>query len=161
VWINLGASARFPWATFTINVTGAFALEFLTALMGRSSPHSTLRLLTLVGFLGGYTTFLTFAFESVTLWQRGERFLATIYMLGSVLAGCAAVLVGAALALGVVQPTWSWLLGMRRSVRLKLPFRWSQEKRDMDHSHVVDLARGTDVETGIVEATAEPWDRTK
>ena len=64
----------------------------------------------LVGFLGGYTTFSTFAFESVTLWQRGESVFSLTYVAGSVLAGCAAVVLGAALAQGIVQPTWSWLL---------------------------------------------------
>jgi CrcB protein len=107
VWINRWASAQFPWATFTINLSGAFAIGFLTALLARWSPHSYLRLLLLVGFLGGYTTFSTFAFESVTLWQRGEWAFSLTYMVGSVVAGCAAVILGAALAHGIVQPAWS------------------------------------------------------
>ena len=98
VWINRWASSQFPWATFTINVSGAFAIGFLTALLARWSPHSYLRLLILVGFLGGYTTFSTFAFETVTLWQRGESVFSLTYAVGSVLAGCAAVVLGAALA---------------------------------------------------------------
>jgi CrcB protein len=159
VWINRWASAQFPWATFTINVTGSFAIGFLTALMARSSPHSTLRLLVMVGFLGGYTTFSTFAFESVTLWERGERILSLVYMSGSVLAGCAAVILGAALALGVVQPTWSWLIGMGQSMRLESPRRRSPENRDKEHSNVVDLARRTDVEPGVGGVTAESLDR--
>ena len=44
----------------------------------------------LVGFLGGYTTFSTFAFESV-VWQRGEWAFSLANMAGCVLAGCAAV----------------------------------------------------------------------
>ena len=96
VWINRWASSQFPWATFSINVSGAFAIGFLTALLARWSPHSHLRLLILVGFLGGYTTFSTFAFESVTLWQRGEWVFSLANMAGSVLAGCAAVVLGAA-----------------------------------------------------------------
>ena len=63
VWINRWASSQFPWATFSINVSGAFAIGFLTAILARWSPHSNLRLMILVGFLGGYTTFSTFAFE--------------------------------------------------------------------------------------------------
>ena len=73
--------------------------------------------LILVGFLGGYTTFSTFAFESVTLWQRGESVFSLTYVAGSVLAGCAAVVLGAALAQGIVQPTWSWLLRMGQFAR--------------------------------------------
>jgi CrcB protein len=115
VWINRWASSQFPWATFSINVSGAFAIGFLTALFARWSPHSYLRLMILVGFLGGYTTFSTFAFESVTLWQRGERAFTLANVVGSVVAGCTAVVVGAALAQGVVQPTWTRLRGMRQS----------------------------------------------
>jgi hypothetical protein len=66
----------------------------------------------LVGFLGGYTTFSTFAIESVTLWQRGEWAFSLTYAIGSVLAGCAAVVMGAALAQAIVQPTWSRLFQM-------------------------------------------------
>jgi CrcB protein len=117
VWINRWASSQFPWATFTINVSGAFAIGFLTALLARWSPHSHLRLMVLVGFLGGYTTFSTYAFETVTLWQRGESVFSLTYVAGSVLAGCAAVILGAALAQGVVQPTWSWLMRMGQYTR--------------------------------------------
>jgi hypothetical protein len=63
--------------------------------------------LVVVGFLGGYTTFSTYAFESVTLWQRGEWGLSIVNLAGSVVAGCAAVILGAALAAGVVQPFWN------------------------------------------------------
>jgi CrcB protein len=159
VWINRWASAQFPWATFTINVTGAFAIGFLTALLARWSPHSMLRLLILVGFLGGYTTFSTFAFESVTLWQRGEWVLSFAYMSGSVLAGCAAVVLGAALALGVVQPTWTWMVGMRQSVRTVLAPRYAPDEPDNDRSLLVDRGRRSDVEPGDGEVTAEPRDR--
>jgi fluoride exporter len=59
VWINRWASSQFPWATFSISVSGTFAVGFLTALLDPWSPHSYLRLLILIGFLGGYTTFST------------------------------------------------------------------------------------------------------
>ena len=104
VWINRWASSQFPWATFTINVSGAFAIGFLTALFARWSPHSYLRLLILVGFLGGYTTFSTFAFEAVTLWQRGESIFSLTYLAGSVLAGCAAVVLGRRWRKGLFSP---------------------------------------------------------
>jgi CrcB protein len=115
VWINRWASSQFPWATFVINVSGSFAIGFLTALLARWSPHSHIRLLVVVGFLGGYTTFSTFAIESVTLWQRGEWAASLANMGGSVLAGCAAVVLGAALAQGVAQPDRSRLLRVSES----------------------------------------------
>ncbi len=112
VWINRWASSQFPWATFSINVSGSFAVGFLTTLLARWAPHSYLRLMLLVGFLGGYTTFSTFAMESVSLWQRGERVFSITNMAGSVLAGCAAVVLGVAVCrqllspLGVVRRRW-------------------------------------------------------
>jgi fluoride exporter len=159
VWINRWASSQFPWATFVINVSGAFAIGFLTALLARWSPHSQLRLLVLVGFLGGYTTFSTFAFESVTLWQRGEWALSLAYMSGSVIAGCAAVVLGAALALGIVQPTWSWLLGMRQSMVAESTDERFPGNQVVGHASVVDLERYQAAESDLGEMAGESWDQ--
>ena len=71
VAIDRAAGSRFPWATLVINVSGAFVPGFLATLMARLQPHHPLRLLALVGFLGGYTTFSTFTLESHKLWERG------------------------------------------------------------------------------------------
>ena len=103
VWMNRWASPRFPWATFTINISGSFAIGFLTTVLARWIPHPHVRLLVLVGFLGGYTTFSTYAFESLTLWERGETTLALTNLVGSMLAGFAAVALGVALARGLTQ----------------------------------------------------------
>ena len=157
VWINRWASSQFPWPTFTINVSGAFAIGFLTALLARWSPHSHLRLMILVGFLGGYTTFSTFAFEAVTLWQRGESVFSLTYVAGSVLAGCAAVVLGAALAQGIVQPTWSWLLRMRQSSASASASasastdKRSSRSRAAGHPHVLDLERYLAAESDVGE----------
>ena len=88
---------RFPWATFAINVTGAFALGLLSTLMAKYGPHHAARLFALVGFLGGYTTFSTFALESHKLVETGAVGRSLGYMLGSVAAGFAAVAFGIAL----------------------------------------------------------------
>ena len=101
VWMSRWVSPQFPWATFTINVSGSFAIGFLTTLLVRWLPHPHVRLLVLVGFLGGYTTFSTFAFESLSLWERGERALSLANLAGSVVAGFAAVALGVALARGL------------------------------------------------------------
>jgi CrcB protein len=104
VWMSRWASPQFPWATFAINVSGAFAIGFLTTLLSRWLPHPGMRLLALVGFLGGYTTFSTFAFESLTLWERGERWLSCANVAGSVAAGLVAVTLGTMLARGITEP---------------------------------------------------------
>lgn len=106
VWMSRWVSPQFPWATVTINVSGSFAIGVLATLLDRWSPHSHLRLLVLVGFLGGYTTFSTFAFESLTLWERGETGLALANLAGSVVAGLVAVTLGVGLARGLVLPAW-------------------------------------------------------
>lgn len=104
VWVTRWAGARFPWATALINVSGSFAIGFLTVAMAAWLPHPHVRLFALVGFLGGYTTFSTFAFESLTLWERGEVSLALGNMLGSVVVGFTAAALGAGLARGITGP---------------------------------------------------------
>lgn len=101
LWISRWATPRFPWATFVINVSGSFAIGFLTVVLGRWLPHPTLRLLVVTGFLGGYTTFSTFAHESTTLWERGEVGMSLVYMVGSVSAGFMAAALGIVLARGL------------------------------------------------------------
>jgi fluoride exporter len=101
VWMNRWASPQFPWATFTINVTGSFAIGILTIGLTRWLPHPNLRLLLITGFLGGYTTFSTFEYDSATLWERGELWLVAANMVGSVMVGFAAVLLGIAIARGL------------------------------------------------------------
>jgi fluoride exporter len=103
-WISRWASPQFPWATFTINVSGSFAIGFLTMALARWLPHPSVRLLVVVGFLGGYTTFSTFAFDSLTLWQRGEVGLALANMVGSVAAGFVAAALGVGTARALVSP---------------------------------------------------------
>lgn len=97
VWMSDRVGPRFPWATFAINVSGSFAIGFLTVLLSRWLPHPGFRLFAIVGFLGGYTTFSSYAFESLTLAQRGELGLALVYVAGSVVLGLVAVVLGVGL----------------------------------------------------------------
>jgi len=103
-WVSRRASPQFPWATFTINITGCFAIGFLAVLLSRWLPHPNLRLLMIVGFLGGYTTFSSYAYESLILVERSELLLGLSYVVGSLIAGLVAVTLGVALgrALGQV-----------------------------------------------------------
>ncbi len=94
VWIDARLGKSYPWATFLINVSGAFALGFLATVWGRFDAHHPLRLLALVGFLGGYTTFSTFALESCTLWFGRQTGRSLIYMFSSVAGGFLAVMLG-------------------------------------------------------------------
>ena len=107
-WLALAierrVGARFPWATLAINVSGAFALGVLATLMARLAPSHPWRLLALVGFLGGYTTFSTFALESHRLWGTGRLAASFAYMAGSAAAGFAAVALGVGLGQMIAGP---------------------------------------------------------
>ncbi len=97
-WISDAVRTPFPWGTLAINVTGSFALGMLFALTAEHGPlPEELRLPLGAGFLGAYTTFSTFALESLRLGDSGSSSLAIANVAGSVLLGLAAVLMGVAI----------------------------------------------------------------
>ncbi|HWE61338.1 MAG TPA: CrcB family protein [Chloroflexota bacterium] len=90
---------EFPLGTFLINVTGCFALGLLASVLAQAHRDtSLLTALLATGFLGGYTTFSTYALEGVLLFTGGSRRLATVSLVGSVLLGLGAAAAGAGLA---------------------------------------------------------------
>ena len=81
--------------TFLVNVTGSLALGFFMGLaLERSIIPVNLRSLLAIGFLGGYTTFSTFTFESLRLVEDGELFKAGLSVLGNVVLGLGAAYLG-------------------------------------------------------------------
>jgi CrcB protein len=101
--IGLWAAARwgtlFPWGTLLINVSGSFVLGFyLTLVTERFTGRPTTRLFLATGFLGAYTTFSTFSFETLQLIERGEVSAALAYIAASLTAGLLAVIAGIAAA---------------------------------------------------------------
>jgi CrcB protein len=92
------AAADFPWGTFVINVTGSFALGLLTGLALYHGFPKTWRVILGTGFLGAYTTFSTFSFETVRLLEDGEIGPALRNAVGTLVVGAAAAGVGLALA---------------------------------------------------------------
>jgi len=94
-FISEHIAGAFPWETLVINVSGCFALGFVfTLLTERFLPHPTLRIALTVGFLGAYTTFSTFAQETLDLGKSGETALAFANVAFSVVVGLAAVWLG-------------------------------------------------------------------
>lgn len=91
------APSHFPWGTFVINTTGCFILGLVATLLTErflTSPHW--RPLVTIGFVGAYTTFSTFEYETARLsssWQAMGN------LLGSVAAGYFAVWLGIRMAL--------------------------------------------------------------
>ncbi len=89
----------FPLGTFAINVTGCFALGLLASLLAVTRhDQAALTNLLATGFLGGYTTFSTYALEGVLLGRDGHMRLALFTLLGSVVAGLMAAGAGAGVA---------------------------------------------------------------
>lgn len=85
----------FPYGTLLVNVTGAFILGLFATLSLSLSWRPEWRLLIAVGFVGAYTTFSTFEYESIQLIAQGGRYReAAINIAGSVVAGFFAAWLG-------------------------------------------------------------------
>jgi CrcB protein len=92
------SGGRFPLGTLLVNVSGSFAIGLLMTLFTeRFVPHPNLRLLLVVGFLGGYTTFSSFEWETFRAVRDGAGWAALANVFASVLLGFAAVWAGAML----------------------------------------------------------------
>ncbi|WP_174189760.1 fluoride efflux transporter FluC [Nocardia barduliensis] len=85
----------FPWAIFTINVTGSFLLAVLMVVITEIRPtHPLVRPFLGVGVLGGFTTFSTYANDTRALLDPATATLALGYLAGTLLAALAATAVG-------------------------------------------------------------------
>ena len=71
-WVNFTTGSTFPWGTMVVNLLGAFIIGFLTGLFERWVVSPQWRMLLIVGFLGGFTTFSTFGLETFTLLKKSE-----------------------------------------------------------------------------------------
>ena len=88
----------FPWGTLLVNLSGCLLIGFLAGLLQqRLLAPPDLRAFVLVGCLGGYTTFSTFALETLRLIHSGSWELALVNGLGSPILGLVGVWIGAAL----------------------------------------------------------------
>src|SRR5262245_41872988 len=94
-WVGRMLGLSFPYGTLIINVSGSFLLGLLMGLW-QHHPLGFLqqRLFFTVGFLGAYTTFSTFTYETLRLALDGQFLLVFVYIFGSVLLGLVAVLSG-------------------------------------------------------------------
>ncbi|HAM00605.1 MAG TPA: fluoride efflux transporter CrcB [Acidimicrobiaceae bacterium] len=94
-WVTRLAGGGFPWGTLAVNISGCFVIGLLTTVLTeRILPHPTVRVAVTVGFVGAYTTFSTFAYESLRQIQDGALGLAVANVVGSVVIGVAAAWLG-------------------------------------------------------------------
>ncbi len=93
-WVVARLGSTFPYGTLIINVSGSFVLGLLMggAEVGTVGPAA--RLAFAVGFLGAYTTFSTFTYETMRLIETGSLLLATANVAASVAVGMAGAFAG-------------------------------------------------------------------
>lgn len=97
-WVSQKWGSTFPIGTLVINLTGSFLLGlFMTLATERFLIDPRWRLLVAVGFLGAYTTFSTFTYESINLLMKGQWGAGLLNILGSAILGILAVGLGVVL----------------------------------------------------------------
>ncbi|MDR3325530.1 MAG: fluoride efflux transporter CrcB [Spirochaetaceae bacterium] len=81
--VNAHIKTEFPLAVFAVNVAGAFAIGFAANVFAAHAALHQHRLFIVTGLLGGWTTFSTYALETVQLFQKGAAGLAVAYVIAS------------------------------------------------------------------------------
>ena len=85
-WIHRLWEGHFPLGTLLVNALGSLAIGVLYVLiLGRQALHPDWRDITMIGFLGAFTTFSTFSLETVHLIEAGQWLYAALYIGASVL----------------------------------------------------------------------------
>ncbi len=99
LWIGQRWGRTFPLGTFLINISGSFLIGLLMSLFTeRFMVNPQWRLLLVVGFLGAYTTFSTFEYETGALMKDGEWLIAMLNVVLSVIVGFVALKLGEVIA---------------------------------------------------------------
>jgi CrcB protein len=99
--VQRASGAAFPWGTLAVNVVGSFCIGLVMALFAqRGQLDAPLRLALTAGFLGGFTTYSAFAFETIQLVERQAFAAAIVYVAATVLTA------GVACALGLALVRW-------------------------------------------------------
>jgi CrcB protein len=88
--VTARAGHRFPWGTLLVNLTGSFALGVIVGVSLNPLPHAAVA----TGFLGAYTTYSAFAYESTRLHADGARARAIAYVVVTTVLGTALAWLG-------------------------------------------------------------------
>ncbi len=102
-WVGSAVASRlgtkFPYGTFVINITACVIIGFsLTFLAKRTDLNPAWRFLVPIGFVGAYSTFSSYEWETVSTLRNGDFSMAALYAFGSLFLGLAAVWCGAVIA---------------------------------------------------------------
>jgi len=95
VYIGSRYGVRFPLGTFVINVSGSFLIGLILTLLARTTASSYWRYLIPIGFIGAYTTFSTFEYETFRAIQDGQVMTGLLNVGLSLVIGFVAVWAGA------------------------------------------------------------------
>jgi CrcB protein len=90
-------ASRFPFGIFVVNMVGSFMLGIVVGLVVAQGVDPDLRVVVGTGFIGAYTTFSTFSYDTVGLWESGATRAALVNALGSVGLGLVAATAGLAI----------------------------------------------------------------
>ncbi len=98
-WAANRVGVDFPYGTLLINASGSVLIGFfLTMVAGGGGHDPDARFLVATGFLGAYTTFSTFTYETIALMRRAAIRASLINVIGSATSGIGGAVVGIALA---------------------------------------------------------------
>jgi fluoride exporter len=91
---------KFPFGTFVINISACAIIGFSLTFMARRTElnAAALRFMLAIGFIGAYSTFSTYEWETLSTIRTGAYFLAGLYAIGSLVLGLVAVWGGSAIA---------------------------------------------------------------
>jgi fluoride exporter len=95
VYVGSRYGVRFPLGTFVINVSGCFLVGLTLTLLARTTASAYWRYLIPIGFIGAYTTFSTFEYETLRAMQEGQFTTAFLNVALSLVIGFIAVWAGA------------------------------------------------------------------
>ena len=99
---HLVRGTGFPYGTLAVNLIGCLGIGFLSQWVGtRGFLGPETRLFVFTGLLGGFTTFSTFSYETMNLWQAGDSAAAFANVAVHVVLGLGAAWLGHALAYGI------------------------------------------------------------